>query len=158
MVKRLADNDEANRVEFIPLGAGQEVGRSCMLLKYRRVPASSACSWCMHAARHVFSISLCDSCMSSSCRGKSVMLDCGIHPGYSGEHSLPYFDLIDLNEVDVMLITHFHLDHCAALPYVVGNTTFKVWQRTLFTALAFPRVRRYAKMITHVCKRRGRSS
>ena len=56
------------------------------------------------------------------------MLDCGIHPGYSGEHSLPYFDLIDLNEVDVMLITHFHLDHCAALPYVVGNTTFKVSQ------------------------------
>ncbi|CAL5219351.1 g1167 [Coccomyxa viridis] len=92
MVKRIADNNEADRVEFIPLGAGQEVGRSCMLLKYR---------------------------------GKSVMLDCGIHPGYSGEHSLPYFDLIDLNEVDVMLITHFHLDHCAALPYVVGNTTFK---------------------------------
>lgn len=53
------------------------------------------------------------------------MLDCGIHPGYSGEHSLPYFDLIDLNEVDLMLITHFHLDHCAAVPYVVGNTTFK---------------------------------
>ena len=54
------------------------------------------------------------------------MLDCGIHPGYSGEHSLPYFDLIDLNEVNLMLITHFHLDHCAAVPYVVGNTNFKV--------------------------------
>ena len=54
------------------------------------------------------------------------MLDCGIHPGYSGEHSLPYFDLIDLNEVNIMLITHFHLDHCAAVPYVVGNTNFKV--------------------------------
>ena len=63
------------------------------------------------------------------CRGKSVMLDCGIHPGYSGEHSLPYFDLIDLNEVNLMLITHFHLDHCAAVPYVVGNTNFKVCLR-----------------------------
>jgi len=68
----------------------------------------------------------CESWSMSLRRGKSVMLDCGIHPGYSGEHSLPYFDLIDLNEVDVMLITHFHLDHCAAVPYVVGNTTFKV--------------------------------
>ena len=65
------------------------------------------------------------------------MLDCGIHPGYSGEHSLPYFDLIDLNEVDVMLITHFHLDHCAALPYVVGNTTFKVSQQAS-SQLRFP--------------------
>ena len=60
------------------------------------------------------------------CRGKTVMLDCGIHPGFSGEHSLPYFDEVDLDTVDLMLITHFHLDHCAAVPYVVGKTVFKV--------------------------------
>lgn len=35
-------------VEIKPLGAGQEVGRSCILLKYR---------------------------------GKTVMFDCGLHPG-----------------------------------------------------------------------------
>jgi cleavage and polyadenylation specificity factor subunit 3 len=55
------------------------------------------------------------------------MLDCGIHPGFSGEHSLPYFDEVDLDSVDLMLVTHFHLDHCAAVPYVVGKTVFKVW-------------------------------
>lgn len=53
------------------------------------------------------------------------MFDCGIHPGYSGMASLPYLDEIDLSTVDIMLITHFHLDHCCAVPYVVGNTTFR---------------------------------
>jgi Cft2 family RNA processing exonuclease len=62
----------------------------------------------------------------SVCRGKTVMLDCGIHPGFSGMQSLPFFDEIDLDTVDVMLVTHFHLDHCAAVPYVCGHTTFKV--------------------------------
>ncbi len=54
------------------------------------------------------------------------MFDCGVHPGFSGEQSLPYFDSIDLDSVDLMLVTHFHLDHCAAVPYVVGKTVFKV--------------------------------
>ena len=54
------------------------------------------------------------------------MMDCGIHPGFSGEASLPFLDTIDLDTVDVMLVTHFHLDHCAAVPYVVGRTNFKV--------------------------------
>lgn len=36
--------------------------------------------------------------------GKTVMLDCGIHPGFSGQHSLPYYDAVDLSTVDVMLV------------------------------------------------------
>ena len=59
-------------------------------------------------------------------RGKTVMLDCGIHPGYSGKASLPYFDEIEMEDVDAMLVTHFHLDHCAAVPYVTAQTPFKV--------------------------------
>lgn len=58
-------------------------------------------------------------------RGKKVMLDCGIHPGFSGLASLPFLDEVDLDTVDVALITHFHLDHCAAVPYLVGKTNFK---------------------------------
>lgn len=81
-----------SNVEIIPLGAGQEVGRSCIILKYM---------------------------------GKTVMLDCGIHPGYSGLASLPFFDEVDLSTVDAMLVTHFHLDHCAAVPYVTGHTPFR---------------------------------
>jgi len=57
-------------------------------------------------------------------RGKTLMFDCGIHPGLSGMASLPFFDEVDLETVDAILVTHFHLDHCAALPYVVGLTRF----------------------------------
>lgn len=79
-------------VEITPLGAGSEVGRSCVVCEYK---------------------------------GKKVMFDCGIHPGMSGDASLPYFDEVDLGTIDVILVTHFHLDHCAALPYVVKNPAFK---------------------------------
>jgi hypothetical protein len=32
------------------------------------------------------------------------MLDCGIHPGLSGLSSLPFFDEVDLDTVDLMLV------------------------------------------------------
>ena len=54
------------------------------------------------------------------------MLDCGIHPGFTGMASLPYFDQLAMEEVDVMLVTHFHLDHCAAMPFVTSKTSFRV--------------------------------
>ncbi len=53
------------------------------------------------------------------------MFDCGIHPGFTGLNSLPFLDLVDLDKVDVALITHFHLDHCAAVPYLLTKTKFK---------------------------------
>lgn len=65
------------------------------------------------------------SCIIVRYMGKTVMLDCGVHPGFQGLNSLPFFDEVDLSTVDVMLVTHFHLDHCAAVPYVVGRTNFK---------------------------------
>eukprot|EP00449_Zooxanthella_nutricula_P065870 CAMPEP_0198587050 /NCGR_PEP_ID=MMETSP1462-20131121/131375_1 /TAXON_ID=1333877 /ORGANISM="Brandtodinium nutriculum, Strain RCC3387" /LENGTH=607 /DNA_ID=CAMNT_0044318517 /DNA_START=60 /DNA_END=1880 /DNA_ORIENTATION=+ len=39
--------------------------------------------------------------------------------------TLPYFDHINPAEVDVLLITHFHLDHSGAVPYFVNRTDFK---------------------------------
>lgn len=78
-------------MKITPLGAGQEVGRSCILLQFK---------------------------------GRNVMLDCGCHPGREGSDSLPFFDSIDC-EIDIILITHFHIDHCAALPYFTERTPFK---------------------------------
>uniref|UniRef100_A0A0E0EXE5 Metallo-beta-lactamase domain-containing protein n=1 Tax=Oryza meridionalis TaxID=40149 RepID=A0A0E0EXE5_9ORYZ len=49
--------------------------------------------------------------------------DCGIHPAYSGMAVLPYFDEIDPSTIDVLLITHFHLDHAASLPYFLEKIT-----------------------------------
>jgi len=52
-------------------------------------------------------------------------MDCGIHPAYSGRAALPYFDFVDLEDIDLVLITHFHLDHCGALPFLTEKTNFK---------------------------------
>ncbi|XP_077238505.1 cleavage and polyadenylation specificity factor subunit 3-I-like [Tasmannia lanceolata] len=84
---------EGDQLIITPLGAGNEVGRSCVYMSYK---------------------------------GKTVLFDCGIHPAYSGMAALPYFDEIDDPEsIDVLLVTHFHLDHAASLPYFLEKTTFK---------------------------------
>lgn len=75
-----------------PLGAGNEVGRSCIHLKYGN---------------------------------REFLLDCGVHPAYTGVSSLPFLDLVDLSKIDAILITHFHLDHAAALPFLTEKTEFK---------------------------------
>lgn len=78
------------QISVTPLGAGQDVGRSCILL---------------------------------TIGGKNVMLDCGMHMGYSDERRFPDFTYITqegpLSEhLDCVIISHFHLDHCGALPYM----------------------------------------
>lgn len=65
------------------------------------------------------------SCHILQYRGKTVMLDAGIHPAYDGFASLPFYDEFDLSTVDILLITHFHMDHAASLPYVLARTNFK---------------------------------
>ncbi|KAL9643144.1 hypothetical protein ABK040_001633 [Willaertia magna] len=82
---------QGEKLTVTPLGAGNEVGRSAVLLQFK---------------------------------GKSVLFDCGIHPAYTGLASLPFFDEIDPQEIDLVLITHFHLDHCGALPYFTEHTNF----------------------------------
>ncbi|XP_031566314.1 cleavage and polyadenylation specificity factor subunit 3-like [Actinia tenebrosa] len=95
-VKRKAEGtvpaEESDLLRITPLGAGQEVGRSCHFLEFK---------------------------------GKKVLLDCGIHPGMMGVESLPFLDEIDTAEIDLLLISHFHLDHCGALPWLLEKTTFK---------------------------------
>jgi len=65
------------------------------------------------------------SCHVLSFRGMNIMLDCGIHPGYDGMGGLPFLDRVDPETIDVLLITHFHLDHIASLPYLTERTGFR---------------------------------
>ncbi|XP_068152069.1 cleavage and polyadenylation specificity factor 73 [Drosophila tropicalis] len=85
-------DEESDLLQIKPLGAGQEVGRSCIMLEFK---------------------------------GKKIMLDCGIHPGLSGMDALPYVDLIEADEIDLLFISHFHIDHCGALPWFLMKTSFK---------------------------------
>ena len=65
------------------------------------------------------------SCHILQYKGKTIMLDAGVHPAYQGMASLPFYDDFDLSTVDILLISHFHLDHAASLPYVMQRTNFK---------------------------------
>ncbi|KAI9228864.1 MAG: cleavage and polyadenylation-specific factor 3-like protein, partial [Piptocephalis tieghemiana] len=76
-------------IRVIPLGAGQDVGKSCVLV---------------------------------SMGGWNVMFDCGMHMGFSDARRFPDFSYISRDGrftelIDAVVITHFHLDHCGALPF-----------------------------------------
>ncbi|CAG0915986.1 unnamed protein product [Notodromas monacha] len=90
--KNVVEEEESDELTFLPLGSGQEVGRSCHLLTFK---------------------------------GKKVLLDMGIHPGLSGMDAIPFVDLIEASEVDILLISHFHLDHCGALPWFLLKSNFR---------------------------------
>ncbi|KAF1954738.1 hypothetical protein CC80DRAFT_493519 [Byssothecium circinans] len=65
------------------------------------------------------------SCHIIQYKGKTVMLDAGMHPAYEGLSAMPFYDEFDLSTVDVLLISHFHVDHAASLPYVLAKTNFE---------------------------------
>ncbi|KAF9793222.1 beta-lactamase-like protein [Thelephora terrestris] len=65
------------------------------------------------------------SCCVLQYRGKTVVCDAGIHPAYNGMASLPFVDELDWSTVDALLITHFHLDHAAAVTYITEKTSFR---------------------------------
>ncbi|RDB16925.1 Endoribonuclease YSH1 [Hypsizygus marmoreus] len=65
------------------------------------------------------------SCCVLQYRGRTIVCDAGVHPAYSGIASLPFIDELDWSTVDAILITHFHLDHAAALTYITEKTNFR---------------------------------
>ncbi|CAK5281545.1 unnamed protein product [Mycena citricolor] len=65
------------------------------------------------------------SCCVLQYRGKTIVCDAGVHPAHGGMASLPFIDELDWSTVDALLITHFHLDHAAALTYITEKTNFR---------------------------------
>ncbi|CAJ1397437.1 unnamed protein product [Effrenium voratum] len=68
-----------------PLGAGQHVGRSCVLLEIA---------------------------------GRQVLLDCGVAVAVPEERRYPELAAVDVSKLDLVILSHFHLDHAGALPYL----------------------------------------
>ena len=80
------------------------------------------------------------SCIVVEVGGKVIMLDCGIHmvqeqkfPDFNFLYGDNYFKRKDLGVggkkrktdfadiIDLVIVTHFHLDHCGALPFFTEN-------------------------------------
>lgn len=75
-------------IEIHVLGAGCDVGRSCILL---------------------------------TMQNRRIILDCGAHPGFEDSDRFPVFHKLQpgiLNEVDAILISHYHFDHVGGLPFL----------------------------------------
>jgi integrator complex subunit 11 len=79
------------RIKVHVLGAGQDIGRSCVVV---------------------------------TLGGRRVMFDCGMHMGYHDHRCFPDWQQLGAHRgsltsaIDCVVITHFHLDHCGALPFL----------------------------------------
>ncbi|GBG27670.1 Cleavage and polyadenylation specificity factor subunit 3 [Hondaea fermentalgiana] len=91
------------------------------------------------------------SCHVLEFKGKRILLDCGIHPGKEGDELLPFFDRTDLSKIDICLITHFHLDHAASLPYLTERTSFKgqVFMTSCTKAILRLVLKDYVRILAH---------
>ena len=79
----------------LPLGAGQDIGKSCLIV---------------------------------TLGGRRIMLDCGMHMGFQDSRRFPDWAMLGgsgssqstssslTDAIDCVIISHFHLDHCGALP------------------------------------------
>ena len=62
-------------------------------------------------------------CVLFQFHGQLILFNCRIHSGKNGQDSLlPLLDSIWDVKLDCVLVTHFHSDHCAALPYLITWT------------------------------------
>lgn len=46
----------------------------------------------------------------------NIVIDAGLHPRMTGLEALPRYELLDDLEIDVIIVTHCHLDHIGSLP------------------------------------------
>ena len=85
-------------MEVVPLGGGQDIGKSCIVV---------------------------------TLGGKKIMFDCGMHMGYEDMRRFPDFKAIVSSPdqltaaIDCVVITHFHLDHIGALPYLTETLGYQ---------------------------------
>ena len=53
------------------------------------------------------------------CAGKTILIDCGFYQGGPMEQANAGDFGFDPAKVDVLLLTHAHLDHCGRIPLLV---------------------------------------
>ncbi|KGG52854.1 hypothetical protein DI09_12p220 [Mitosporidium daphniae] len=83
-------------LDVLVLGAGQDVGKSCIVVRVDNK--------------------------------YTLMFDCGIHMKYTDSRRFPDFSLLSKHslKIDFLFISHFHLDHCGALPYFTEKLGYAV--------------------------------
>lgn len=77
--------------------------------------------------------------------GFQVLLDCGLHPKKEGNEALPALSLLN-RAPDAVIVSHGHVDHCGAVPYLLNcfpsttpyatGPTLKIMDRMLHNSVA----------------------
>jgi len=71
-----------------------------------------------------------------------VLIDAGLHPKQKGREAIPRFDLIRHVSLDLIILTHCHLDHLGSLPVVARQHPLaEIWMSRESAVLA-PRMMR----------------
>ena len=60
------------------------------------------------------------SCILVETPKSRLLVDCGVNVGGTGQNRFPYLQVreFDPNQLDAIIISHAHLDHCAFVPYI----------------------------------------
>ena len=72
----------------------------------------------------------------------NILIDCGLHPKRQGYDALPAFELIEQEALDLIILTHCHLDHLGALPVITARNPATPVITTAPNALLAPRMLR----------------
>ncbi len=86
--KIYSEKSQQSWIRLTPLGSFRQVGRSCIMVETRKT---------------------------------KILLDCGINvSAQSREDEYPYLDAIrfPLTELDAVVLSHAHMDHCGFIPYL----------------------------------------
>lgn len=87
--------------------------------------------------------------------GRRVMLDCGMHMGYQDDRRFPDWAMLAPAKeslagiLDCVIISHFHLDHCGALPQLTEVMKYDgpIFMTTPTAALASVLLKDYAQIM-----------
>lgn len=60
-------------------------------------------------------------CLLLQFEGLNIVIDAGIHPKMTGSEALPRLDKLNGLHLDLIFITHCHLDHLGALPVIARD-------------------------------------
>ena len=127
----MAASSSLSSVRITTLGGGQDIGRSCVAV---------------------------------TLGGRMVLFDCGMHMGYTDRRRFPDFaqlggdDLTSL--IDCVFITHYHLDHCGALPHLTETLGYRgpIYMTAPTMAIARLLLKDYAQIIAKESTSGGSSS
>ena len=80
--------------------------------------------------------------------GTGIVIDAGLHPKHRDKRALPLYETIKDKPLDLLIITHAHIDHIGAIPYLLKyHPHVKIWMTEATRSLAEIMLKDTAKIL-----------